>query len=281
MWQLFAALAGALYTGESLLQRLLMRAQKDAWAFSFFYSLVGTAVSLPFMLSSPKIPTSLYPWMLAVVVGLLLVVHNLLIFSASNRLEASLVGALSKLRLVWIFVLSVVLLHNAFSWQKLFGTLLAIVAGLVIIHNFKRPKSTSGVSMALTATIFAASIIILTKYLLGWFNVVSVTFFVTFLPATILNFIFMPRAIPRIKKLFTEDWRIVLLACGLGSLANLALNQALSLHDASSVIVINEVFLVLVLVGEHMFLKEREKVWIKLLSITLAVVGAVLIEISS
>jgi drug/metabolite transporter (DMT)-like permease len=90
----------------------------------------------------------------------------------------------------------------------------------------------------------------------------------------------MPRSVTRVRQLFKEDWKVVFLACALGAFSNLSLNAALSLHDAASVLVINEVFLILVLVGEHIYLKERERTWIKLLSIVLAIAGAILIEIS-
>jgi drug/metabolite transporter (DMT)-like permease len=231
------------------------------------------------MLRAPVVPHGVGIWALAMLMGLLIVGSNLLMFKASNHLEASLIGTFSKLRLVWVFILGVVLLHAPFSWQELGGTVLAIAAGLVIMHNFKRPNSSAGISLVLWATLFTASIIILTKYLLGSFNVGSLTFFVTFFPAVIFNFIFMPHAAARIKKLFKEDWPVVLPACSFGTFANLALNQALSLHDASGVLVINEVFLILVLVGEHIFLKEKEYLWVKLLSVALAIAGAIIIEI--
>ncbi len=279
MWFLFAALAGTLYTGEALLQRFLMREQKDAWALSFFYSLVGTLVALPFMLSAPHVPSKIGPWLLALAVGALIVCHNFLIFRASNFLEASLMGALGKLRLVWIFVLSIALLGATFYWSQLLGTVLAILAGLVIVHRFRRPKSSKGIVFVLISTVFAALIIILSKHLLDSFNAVSLTFFATFLPATVLNFVLMPKASSRISTLFKNDGRTVLLICILGAFANLALNQALSLHDASSVVIISEVFLVLVLAGEHIVLKEKEQLWVKVLSIVLAVMGAILIQV--
>jgi len=279
MWLLFSVLAGAFYTGENLVMRYLLRQQKDAWAFSFFYSLVGALITFPFMLSAPVIPHRADTWALALTVGLLIVGNNLLIFKASNYLEASLIGAFSKLRLVWVFVLGLLFLHAPFSWQELAGTSFAIAAGLVIVHNIRRPKSGNGVSLILWATLFNASIIILTKYLLGSFNVGSLTFFVSFLPAVLFNFILMPHAAMRIKKLFKEDPGVVLFACAFGTFANLALNQALSLHDASGVLIINETFLILVLVGEHMFLKEKEYFWVKVLSVGLAVAGAILIEV--
>jgi uncharacterized membrane protein len=279
MWFFFAALTGVLYTAEVLAGRFLLRSQKDAWAFSFFYILVGTAITLPFMLADFNVPRQLNLWGLAMLVGALIVTHNLLMFKASNHLEASLVGTLGKLRLAWVFVFGIIFLGAAFSWSQLLGTTLAILAGAVIIHKFKRPESMTGIILVLSSTVFAALIIITTKYLLRSFSVASLTFFATFLPATILNFILMPRARARIKKLFRDDWRLVLLACGLGTFANLALNKALSLHDANSVVVISEVFLILVLVGEHTLLKEKEQPWVKVASVVLAILGAVLIQV--
>ncbi len=281
MWLIFALLAGALYTGQGLLARHVLRGQKDAWAFSFYFSLVGAIVSLPFMLAAPKVPLSWQPWALALVVGLLVVGQNLLSFKSANYIEASLSGAITKFRLVWVFVLSVLILHSGFSWQKLAGTLLAVGAGLVIIHRFKRPKSFTGVALAFTATIFYAVVIILYKYLFASFNSVSLTFFVTFLPPVILNLIIMPHALERIKKILREDGKVVALACVLGALANLALNQGLSLSEASSVLVVNEAFLVVTLAGEHFFLKEKDLLWVKVVAVALATCGAILIRLSS
>jgi drug/metabolite transporter (DMT)-like permease len=115
---------------------------------------------------------------------------------------------------------------------------------------------------------------------LGSFNAVSLTFFASYLPATVFIFLSMRHAPSRIKKIFHEDWRTMFLACALGAFSNLALNAALSLSDATNVVVINEAFLVLVLVGEHIFLKEREYTWVKALSVALAITGAILIEVS-
>ncbi len=277
MWFLFSSLAGILYTAEGLLQRHFLRQQKDAWAFSFFYSLVGAIVSFPFMLASPVLPTSIGPWLGALLVGLLIVGNNLLLFKAANHIEASIIGTLFKLKFVWIFGLSIIFLGSAFEWTKLGGVILTIAAGLLILHQFKRPKDNMGVSLVLLATVFNALLIIASKYLLDYFNAPSLTFFASFLPALLLNFILMPRATSRIRGMFKADWKVVFGICAVGAVANLALNQALSLHDATSVMIISEVFLVLVLAGEHLVLKEKEQLWVKLGSIVLAVAGAILI----
>jgi drug/metabolite transporter (DMT)-like permease len=279
MWFIVSALAGLLYTTENLLQRHFLRKQKDAWAFSFFYSLVGTVISLPFMLAAPVLPHTIGPWLGALAVGLLIVGNNLLLFKAANHIEASVIGTLFKLKFVWIFVLSIVLLGGAFEWTKLWGVILTIAAGLVIMHRFKRPTPNAGVSLVLMATVLNALIIIASKYLLDYFNAPSLTFFASFLPALLLNFILMPRAKSRISRMFAADWKVVFGICSIGAVANLTLNWALSLHDPTSVIIVGEVFLVLILAGEHIILKEKERLWLKLASIVLAIAGAVLMQL--
>lgn len=280
MWLFYSVLAGALYTVESLLQRFHLRKQKDVWTFALFYCLIGSVVTFPFMLASPKVPSTFGLWALTALVGLLIVANNLLYFKATGLIEMSLINSLMKIRLVWIFLFGIIFLSDPFSWQKLLGTICAICAGWLILHNFKRPESTRGITLILAMTFVNAGIIILFKYLLSSFNAVSLTFFADFLPATVFTILLAPRAVARIKTIFKDDWRIIFLACSLGAFSNIALNVALSLHDAASVVVINEIFLVLVLVGEHIFLKEKEHVWIKVASVGLAIAGAIFIQIN-
>lgn len=277
MWFIFSALAGLLYTGENLLKRHFLRKQKDAWAFAFFYSLVGAIVSFPFMLASPVLPNSVGPWLGALLVGLLVVGNNLFLFKAANHIEASIIGTLFKLKFAWIFLLSILLLGTAFEWTKFVGVVFTIGAGLVIMHRFKRPKDSSGITLVLLATLFNALLIVTSKYLLNYFNAPSLTFFATFLPAVLLNFVLMPKATSRIKNMFAADWKVVFGICAVGALASLALNKALSLHDATSVMIISETFLVFVLAGEHLMLKEKEQLLVKLGSAVLAIAGAVMI----
>lgn len=282
MWLVFSILAGALYTAESLLQRSHLRKQNDVWTFALFYCLIGSLVSLPFMLASPKVPTEPGLWLLSALVGLLIVGNNLLFFKATGLIEVSQLNSLLKLRLVWVFIFGVLFLSEPFSWEKLAGTLLAILAGWLIIHSFKRPDSIKGITLVLVMTFVNAAIFILFKQLLSsGYNAVSLTFFADFLPATMFTLLFAPKALTKIKTIFKGDWQTIFLACVLGALSNLALNAALSLNSVTSVLIINEVFLILVLVGEHIVLKEKEHAWIKAVTVILAIAGAILIQISS
>jgi drug/metabolite transporter (DMT)-like permease len=202
MWIVLALIAGAFATAENLLVRHTLRAKRDVWAFSLFYSLVGAVMTLPFMFYHLVLPQTIGPWLLLGVVSLLIVGNNYLLFKAAGQLEASLVGSLLKLRLVWVFILGILLLQDTFSWTKFAGTVVTLLAGWVILHGFKRPKSYTAVMIVVAATLFNAGIIILAKYLLESFSVGAITFIGFILLPLIINAVAMPGMADRTRALY-------------------------------------------------------------------------------
>lgn len=279
MWLMYALLSGLLYTASGLITRHVLRGNKDAWAFSFYFSAIGAAVSLPFMLYNVKVATSVNGWGLMLLVGLLIVVQNLLNFKSTNTLEASIQGSITKFRLVWVFIFGILLLHEGFSWFKLVGTAVTVLAGILIMNKFRKPESLTGVVWAFLATIVYAMVIILYKYLFVSFNTASLTFFIFLIPA-LLNVLIMPGSLKRVARMWKEQKTPVLWACGFGGLANLAMNQSLAIGEASKALVIIEAFLITTLIGEHIFLKERAHLLTKIAAVALATTGAILIRLS-
>ena len=214
-----------------------------------------------------------------ILVGLLIVAQNFLNFRSSNFIEASIGGTVAKFRLVWVFVLEVIILNQVFSWNKLLGVMFSVLAGVIIIQGIKKSKSLNGILLSLSATVFYVIVIMLYKLLFNSFNSQSLTFFIFAIPA-LLNFLIMPRAQQRVVKLIKESGRIVILACILGAFANLAMNHSLSIGEATKTLVIIESFLIVALVGEHIFLKEKEHLLVKFLAVVLAILGAILIRLS-
>lgn len=279
MWFYYSLLSGLLYSGQSLLTRKVLKgAKKDSWAFSFYFSLVGALVSLPFFLNNPKTGSSIFAWSLILVVGILIVIQNYLNFRSSNFISASLNGAISKFRLVWIFVLGLFILKESASITKIIGTVLTLIAGLMIIKGLKTKTNAKGILLAFSATGFYAVVIILYKFLFRGFNSQSLTFFIFFIP-TVINIFFMPNAVKRVVALVKDDGASVLLACGLGAFANLAMNYALSIGEVSRVNVTIESFLIATLVGESLILKEKDSILLKIIVVAMSIIGAVLLRI--
>jgi uncharacterized membrane protein len=91
----------------------------------------------------------------------------------------------------------------------------------------------------------------------------------------------MPNSIKRVTDMAKNSGKMVLIATFFGGLANLAMNHALSLGEVTQPLVIIEAFLIIVLVGEHFFLKERKETTRKIVAVILATIGAVLIRMSN
>jgi drug/metabolite transporter (DMT)-like permease len=278
MWVVMALISGGAYTVSGLLTRHVLRKKQDAWAFSFVFSLMGALVSLPLMWWNYQGASSLSLWGLMVGVGGLIVIHNYLNFSASNYLEASLVGVITKFRLVWVFGLGVVILGEVFEWQKVAGLILTLMSGWLIVRKFRKPDKIRGVLLAVSATAVYAAVVLAYKYLFREFNTATLTFFIFMIPA-VINMLVMPNFGSRVTKLCRENGAGVILAGVVGGVANLSMNQALNWGEISRVPVIIEAFMVVTLVGEHYWLKETSYARVKLVAAMLALVGAMLIRL--
>jgi len=280
MWLLFALLSGLFYTGSNLITRhVLKKESNDAWAFSFFFSAIGALVSLPFMLTNIKVGTTVIPWLIMMGVGLLIVAQNFLYFASAKYVAPSISGSITKFRLVWVMILGIVILHESSSLLKIAGTLLTIFSGIIVIKKFSKPKNVRGIIYSLGATIFYAIVIILYKLLFSSFNSQSLTFFIFLIPA-LINLVIMPNAIKRIRGLIKSNYKSVIAGCVFGALANLAMNQALSIGEAGKVLVLIESFLVVTLIGEHLILKEKKDLLTKAVAVISATAGAILIKLS-
>lgn len=278
MWIFFSVLAGLCYTVSGLTTRHVLKGDQDAWAFSFYFSAIGALIAGPLFFLSPQVPSSVMPWVLIVLIGFLVVAHNWLSFKGANYLDASLNTTLSKLRLIWVLLAGAIVLHESLSINKIIGTLLTVFASLVIAQQLRKLPAWNGVILVIGATFFYTIIVMVSKILLNVFSPVSLTFFIFFIPA-VINFGLMPKAWHRIKELIAVHKWGVILACVAGGFANLAMNQAYQLGEASRVVVLMEAFSVVTLMVEALYLNQRQQLLAKIVSVVLAVVGAILIAV--
>lgn len=280
MWLLLAFTAGLLLTIQDLFSRKILKSGQDAWAFSFYFSLTGMLVSLPFFIAQPQLSSSLLDWSWVVIMGGLIVLHNFLNFRATNYLEASVKGSVLKLRLVWVILFATVFLGESITVWKILGTIATIAAGLVIQQQFKKPSSQIGLALAVGSTVVYGIVNIIVKDLLASFNSGTLTFFIFAIP-TALNYLLMPNRNQRIMQLLKDNGPVIWLACSFGGFANIAMNHALGLNQVSRVIVVIEAFLIILLIGEHFILKERDHLWKKVMAVVLALCGALLLQLGA
>ncbi len=278
MWLYFAIGAGLLFTCSTLLNRRILKTGSDPWVLSFYFSAIGSVISLPFMLSNFKAPDTWSLWLIMLLTACLVVFHNFLNYTALKHISASVHGTFYKLRLVWVFLIGIFLALE--SWQALtvLGVTLTVAAGVLLVWKKGERFSMTGVAFVIGSSLVNAIAFTLFKFLFGSFNVETLTFLTFFIPA-IINALVIPKFPQRVKEFGSKNWLVIVTACSFGAFANLAINTAINLGQVTSVLVIVEVFLILVLAGEHLFLKERAGMLKKTVAVLLAVIGAICILI--
>ncbi|HEX9804287.1 MAG TPA: DMT family transporter [Candidatus Dojkabacteria bacterium] len=273
MWILFSVLAGTCFSLSSLVSRYVLRAQKDSWAFSFFYSVIGALVVLPLFIFKAKVSDEFGDWLILILVSFLIVFHNYLLFKATNFLEASVTGSVLKFRLVFVFVFAVILSNTDANLAKIIGIIFAIISGVILLSGIGKRFSRKGIILTLLSTIVYASVVTIYSTLLESFNAISLTFFIFFIPG-LINFVVIPDRVKRITKIILEDKKGIILASVFGALANIFIIQAFDLGDETSILLISEAFLIFTLLGEHIFLKEKEGLLKKILALIFASLAA-------
>jgi drug/metabolite transporter (DMT)-like permease len=277
-WFSWALLSGFFYTILGLLSRYVLKNNQDSWSFSFFFSLLGAVVCLPVAIFNWQSTQEWLPWIMMFLISGLIVLHNYLNFQSTRFLPASMNGTLTKFRLIWTLALGIFILHEGFSWPKILGTALTILAGVIVVFHYQKLKTMTGVWLAISATLVYAIVAVSFKYFFHYFNVPTMTFFIFLIPA-LFNYLIIPQAWKRVTDFARVNGQIILIIGLMGGLANLTTNAALAGGEISRVGVVTESFLVATLAGEHFFLKEKEHLLVKIIAVILALTGVILIKL--
>lgn len=276
---LLALLSGTFYTTSALIQRhLLKNKTQDSWAYSFWFSLVGVVASLPFLMSDIRIKFEPKLFVLLIFAGLLVTIHNYLNISSYKFISPSLQGALNKTRLLWVFLLAIVFWKSDFGYTELVGVLLTLGSGFLISRSFREKLERRGILLALSAAIVYASVITMYPIFKRSLSSAGISFFVFLIPA-IINLLIMPNSLKRIYKILKEQKWTLIAANLFGALGFITFNEAIYLGSATKVIVLTESFLIITLALEHLVLKDKKHLAIKLIAALLALGGAISIQL--
>lgn len=198
-WQLLVLISVLLFSVNGLFHRALMKDDRaDPFAQTIvFYGLVGI---FAFIISLSRggfyyhISLNQLPFFLLLTV--FATAAPVLVFEAIKSIEASENSILLSSQRLWIVIGAFIFLHEAFSIQKVIGTLV-IIFGISITQWQKRLVINRGVLLALLAALFYAVGEIISFYILRDFDAASFTVYASLLPVVTLIFI-KPNTIPKL-----------------------------------------------------------------------------------
>jgi drug/metabolite transporter (DMT)-like permease len=293
MWFWLVVISGFVGTGKDLFNRAALKDRGDSLTFSFLYQLVPVVFALPLFAFGLNFPSGVFPYFLLVVIGVVDTFSVFLIMESFKYLDVSLRAIVYQLRLLWVLIISVLILGETLNLAKIIGVFL-IFSGIslaifkkrklgwfqrIIIRILgKKDRKGKGVLVTLLASLLTALEIVGVKYLLSQFSVSFVIFGTLLVSALIFLFL-----VPDLKNrtLFLikgPKRRVVWLTLFLGTVGIFLSLQAMAMTELSRVNPILESFKILTILGGIVFLKERERVWQKILGGILTAVGVILVK---
>lgn len=279
MWLGYALLTVGLTSILAILMRVLAVRASDERAFAFTYNLIGLLILTTLLLirGVGVIELNSYLLGLMVISGLGYGLFQRYQFSVRKHIQASEVAIIFTPTNIAGYLLAVVWLHEVVTPVQVLGFALLMVAAFLVISRHHKVTFTKYTVLALAIGVGLAITAPLDRRVSPHFGEVLTYVAVIWLSQTIVTFLpyVKPSAIK--TELGIHRWKLPLLVT-INLLATYTLIAAIRLAQATKVQPITASNVILVAVLGVVLLKERERVWLKLLAAVLATVGLVLIS---
>ncbi|MEI8232926.1 MAG: DMT family transporter [bacterium] len=281
-WLIFSLLALTFFVIYDLSSRYLATKSENPLVFAAIYNFFVALMAPLLFFFDKTTPSHLtVPVLIMTVVGLIVWgLFGRFEYFARSHTEASVMSITVKLAPVINFFLALIILHESWSINKLFGVSLIVIANILLYFGTNRRSviSDKGLYYSLLVTLFLA---------LGWlFDAINVkawgvaTFsFLSFLAPSILSSVFPTITLRAIKKelSLTPWWQIFIL--GSFNLAGYGLLlKALSIGEASKVIPITSATTPFIVLFGIIILGERKNVARKIISSLIAMLAIYLMR---
>mgnify|MGYP002713058628 CR=1 FL=1 len=287
LWLLFTLAATLLTAIERILHRYVLRNNDDASIYTLAYQFAAAMFLVPTILVEFKdynfSPAHIPNYILLIISGIFWLGFGLLSFHADRYAQVSITSILSRTRLFWVLLIGLVFFDEVINSYTV-GGIIFIFIGITILAFISLGGNrgvNKGALFSLMAAISISIALSIDKYqsqssqlLLG---MIALSAFLT--PSAWLTVTLSDKK-NRIKALFAGKGKYVIFTALVGALSYWFLIKALSMANISKVIPIYQSSITVAIVMGFFFLKERDKIFFKLLASIIVVVGAVLVGLS-
>lgn len=289
MWFWISIVVGLINAVRNLMARVVLREEEDSLAYSFVQQALVAGLAFPFLFFNWQIPEIVLPFLLLVLVGLWDTLCTYLITESYRFLEVSLRTVIYQSRIIWVVLLGFVFLHESLDWQKLMGAVF-IFTGIALaslrkgglnrakqlVSRLKEGNKSArekGVFLTLSTAFLTALELIVLRHLLNLFSPAVLLFGVTMTSVLVLALI-----TPGLKRRVFRLPRLSFLNGVFVGICALLFYLASSMTEISRTLPVVQAFTVLTVILGIVLLKERERVWQKILGGILAAIGVILVK---
>lgn len=282
LW-LVAVLIATFLSGLGTVLHRRITKDEDVASYSFLFTLIGGLFFIPLiLLENARLPMG-WEWIPFLAAAFLWFSINIVGFTAAKYTEASLIAPLGNLKVLFLFILAVIFLHEEATIGRIVGTLLIFLGALALTWEKGTLNKLKhiGVQFAIATALLTAVVTLLDKYnmLLGF----SRNFYgaAMYLIPCFFHAIRASKRKTQLKKIIVnQGWYILLAGISYGLLYYLYL-FAYSFKDApiSVIYPISRLNLIVAVFLAYIWLKEREEIPKRIFASLLMIIGAVLVAI--
>lgn len=274
-WFIAAILAGVFFCASRIMSRFILRKRGNPYTYTALHDFIAGLVLLPLLFFDFGLPTKAITWLWFFLTVIFALTCDFLTSRSLKTVDISLFNILSQVRHVVILFGGLLLFSEKITIFKLIAIVFIIIGATISLYKKEEISWSKGITDAILSTIFAAFAFLAAKKTVGDF---SQTTFASLELMCIGLFIlaylkFDKRVI--FEEIKVNSWKL-LTAGILFGFFELFLFMALRLGEASKVIPVTQISLVLSVIGGIILLKETEKITQKIAGTAVIIAGIII-----
>jgi drug/metabolite transporter (DMT)-like permease len=275
---LLALLAALFAFTWRITMRIKIKPGKNDIAFTALVDLFAALTAALFIpLFDIKLPNSTELLWIFLISILLSAVSDYLLVYATKNADTADTSILMPLSNIWVLILSAVFLNESLSLWKIVGVILIAIGSIVTLYKGKKFVINKGIIAAFIYGWLITGTILIDKGISNNFSLPIYSSIFYFLSSAFLTILSGKNAFKKIK----EEWKInKWWTVGIGvqwALFSLTLLFAYSHTEASKAIPIMRVFIVLITIYSIFKMKEKERMWQKIVGSIIVTGGALVL----
>jgi len=279
-WMIPAVISVISVSIANIYQKVVMRGKEsDPLASSiFFIFFVGCITGVFALIKGFEMPNLIRDWPFYTLSTICYGLGTLCFFHAAKRIEASEIVILSSFGAIVTILLSVLFLHESFTWVQIIGAICILSSILFAQKNTRIIGNVGSIYSILGTTVYGIAVVSDT-YILKRYDAVSFVPVISFLPVIFLLML-QPSKIASFSKYLNYSYlkNIVIysLFYGIQAIAYYVAIQSGANASRMATIIRSEIILTVLL--SAYFLQERDRMMTKIFSAILVTIGVILIR---
>jgi transporter family protein len=279
-WFIFALISIFAIAIANIYQKLAMREiESDPLAAGIFFQFLLALITgiFAFFYGFHAPPFSQFPWYF-LNSAVFYAAGTFFIFKAIKEIEASELAILTAFSAIITIVGGIIFLGEPFSLQQALGTILILIA-IIIVQRKTGLSGRRGMWLAIIGESFYAVAVVSDTHILKTYDAVSYTPVMSLLPGIIL-LLFNPRVVTKLKNYvnvaYVKNLSLYSFFYGIQAICYyVALNMG---ANASQMAPLFRTQIILTVILAVIFLREKEKIPLKILGAVIAAVGVILLK---